>query len=152
MPRPTNARNAASAWERKLSRKDGQIRTLKGRIDAYDRICNEIIAERDEARVNFSKASDLVGEQQRVLEDLGHQARIMRGQLDALDAHVNALAQRYAGVKLDCQQFTFAAAQDWLKSERNAVIFKLDQVRRDYGDGRNNGELQAMSADLSRVG
>jgi hypothetical protein len=69
----------------------------------------------------------------------------MRAQIDALDAHVTALAQRYAGVKLDCQQFTFAAAQEWLKSERSAVASKLNQVRREYDDARSGGQGEAMS-------
>jgi hypothetical protein len=65
MPRSTNARiTAATAFERKLKRKDAQILTLKACNEAYEIICNDLTAERDEARASFTSANDLVGEQQ----------------------------------------------------------------------------------------
>lgn len=53
---------------------------------------------------------------------------ITNSQLTALRLHIDALAQRYAGVKLDTQQFTFAQATEWLKTERAAIEQTLNRV------------------------
>lgn len=79
-----------------------------------------------------------------VLDRHRYTNQTLRAQVDALRAHLNALMQRYVGVKIDTQQFTFVRAQQWLEAEGEAIAATLNRVAAEAQ--RNQGERQEEAA------
>jgi hypothetical protein len=75
------------------------------------------------------------------LSDCELHSHLRAARVDALLNQVAALSQRYAGVKLDTQQFTFAQAQEWLRNEDAAVAAMLNRIVDDAS--RNECQQQA---------
>lgn len=134
--------------ERTIKRLQKTVEQLRASKLALSGALHEVAAELDQAkeqRDEFVRRFRMVAQDHAAAAD----ALQVRGkQLDAVVTHLDALAERYVGVKLDTQQFTFPQAREWLNGERNLVRKTLDRISDEAQ--RNRCQTMSVQADQDR--